>query len=529
MNLQRLPEYFVRGTVIVLGILVPIYLVKSATQGGMGKLVLAGVLCAFIAATLIARERIWFAVPLTWGLSGTIPALGLPVQLRYFVLALVVVACFALIALKLIKRKPIYDLRSTLIVVMLLYLAIAWIRNPVGVAYFESERVGGRPYFDCLMGVAAYWVLSRSAVRPQVATLVVVVLSLANSTDGLISQLLNWIPGFTPFFEQYYSGGVVVEKAEQMSANSAIEGDQRQMYLATLGSPLALGLAAAMRPLSALNIAKPWRPLILCLSLAAILFSGFRSAFVVTALLFLLSSYYWGGAREVFKMVMIGLVCVVFAVLAQGTFLQLPKSVQRTLSFLPGRWDYDTIANAQHSVTWRLEMWEEMLTTNRYITDKVFGDGFGFKKRDLELIAYYSLYGDGREGQENFMISGQVHSGPISAIRYVGYVGLGLLLLILIAISMYAWKLMWVAREGPYKILGFFLCAPVIVNSIAYVFIFGAFESFMPMVLFQLGMLRVLHNSINDYQEEAQEEPLVPELALDSEETRSLGARRLKS
>ena len=60
---------------------------------------------------------------------------------------------------------------------------------------------------------------------------------------------------------------------------------------------------------------------------------------------------------------------------------------------------------------------------------------------------------DPRESQENMLISGDFHSGPVSTIRFVGYVGLALFFPLLVGIAVYAARLIKRAKGTPYFLI----------------------------------------------------------------------------
>ena len=70
----------------------------------------------------------------------------------------------------------------------------------------------------------------------------------------------------------------------------------------------------------------------------------------------------------------------------------LPPNIQRSLSFLPGTWDQRIRDDANESTDWRVEMWIEVLSSDRYIHDKILGDGLGFSASvDGDTVLYRSL------------------------------------------------------------------------------------------------------------------------------------------
>ena len=69
-----------------------------------------------------------------------------------------------------------------------------------------------------------------------------------------------------------------------------------------------------------------------------------------------------------------------------------------------------------------------MLFTDRYITSKWLGDGFGLTSMQLQQSQQGAAQDNTDQLRESFTVVGEVcHSdGPVSAIRFVGYVGLAI-------------------------------------------------------------------------------------------------------
>jgi O-antigen ligase len=178
--------------------------------------------------------------------------------------------------------------------------------------------------------------------------------------------------------------------------------------------------------------------------------------------------------------------------------------VQRALSFLPGRWDPVAVADASNSTQWRLEMWKIMLTEDKYIDSKWLGDGFGLSKRQLAVMSAQRQFGD--IGQEDFLTLGNVHSGPLSTIRYAGYVGLFIFMTLLITTARIAWRLTQRAKGSPYFALALFICIPLIYSPFSYVFVFGSFDSALPSAIYSLGLLKMLSNSLDAWEVESRQE-----------------------
>ena len=98
------------------------------------------------------------------------------------------------------------------------------------------------------------------------------------------------------------------------------------------------------------------------------------------------------------------------------------------------------------------------------------------------------------------MISGGVHSGPISTIRYVGYVGLAIFLVLLVLLSVRAARLIRRAQGTPFFPLALSFGMGTVLMPFSFIFIFGAFESDLPAVILTVGFQRLLENSLEAYE-----------------------------
>jgi hypothetical protein len=502
MNIQRLPENLIRWGVTIVGLLVALILAKAAGEGRTNLVVAALTLLGGVAVTLVLRERIFLAIPIFWGLTGRTPQLNVPLQIRDIIVLWIFVSFLMLVAFKIVRRRTKLETMDFFAWGAVLYLFTTWIRNPVGVEAFQSDRVGGRPYFDVFVAFLAYLVMSRSSFTIRSARSLPLAMTATRMFDGTVALGLVLVPALIPFVESFYycNTFALVDGMAVVNPNriTPMESTERLGYLAFIGYPLAQYLAARYSLKELFSIARPWRLVFLLVSIVFILLSGFRSALFSTATVFLTAIAYREGLRGVVKLSLIGVVAVTFIAVANGTLFDLPRSAQRALSWLPGNWDEFSKQEAQGSTEWRTQMWKAMLTTNTYIDNHLLGDGFGFKRRDLERMVWQQMYGGG-EDQESFMISGGVHSGPVSTIRYVGYVGLLLHLIILSLLARKAWQLCIRSRGGPFEVIVFLIGIPVVLEPVLFALIFGAYETSAPATFFVLGSLKFVENTLDDY------------------------------
>jgi hypothetical protein len=206
-----------------------------------------------------------------------------------------------------------------------------------------------------------------------------------------------------------------------------------------------------------------------------------------------------GAVKVAFAVIVI----ILGAILSSFANLDLPRTAQRALCFLPGNWDPEAVSDAKDSSEWRFEMWEIALTSDKYIHNKIFGDGFGFMRADFErgmdlMYGRTSLRGDEAK-QEMFLLDGDLHSGPISSIRFVGYVGLALFLPLLYFLMRMAWRLSYLSTGTKYDTCTFFYCIPLIITPAFFLFVFGDYKSELATVLFSVGIMKSLKKSIEEF------------------------------
>lgn len=506
MNLQRIPEYLIRWIVTISGILLAVILARSVGDGNAGMVAGVFLFSSAIAAVLRFKEKIWVLIPIFWTLIGQISSLQIPFGARDLVVLFVFIAFLTLRAFKIVRFKPDFTGLEILGMVMAVYVVISFARNPVGVDAFNSDRVGGRPYFNCFVGCLAWWVLRQTTLQPANANRLAFGMTAGRMIEGVLAQFLQWFPVLGKFFMLYYTCGFFLWAAGASTAPlPGAESTERAGYLVAIGQPLLVYLCSRFPLKTFLFPNKFHWLLLLVVGVLCVLLSGFRSALAACIATFVLAEFIRYRWKGVAFLTGVAALFLFVAVLGNGTFFNLPRAAQRSLSWLPGNWDTYAKLEASESTRWRTEMWKEMLTTDRYISNKFLGDGFGFSKRNLETMMAMAFRGgmSGTEGQEGFMITGSVHSGPVGAIRHGGYVGLLILLALLFAQAREGWRLIQRSRNTPYRLLTLVICIPAVIEPFFFIIVFGAYENSIPDSFCTLGMLRMLANSLAAYERES--------------------------
>ena len=96
------------------------------------------------------------------------------------------------------------------------------------------------------------------------------------------------------------------------------------------------------------------------------------------------------------------------------------------------------------------------------------------------------------------MLNGDFHSGPISTIRFVGFVGLALLLASFYYMLKMAISVIKYSKGTDFQFVSYFYSFPIIALPFIFIFVFGDYRVDFCAILFYLGMLEMIRNSIRE-------------------------------
>src|SRR6266511_1338184 len=409
MKVERIHEYVLPTVATLAGMGLAAYCGKLSGNGQLGSLAFIIAISLATALLLGLRHYVWLLLPFGWYLYGQVAMLPLPFSVRDLTVMMVFVSIITLKALKIIRIKPKIEFVDLLVVALLIYMVTVFIRNPVGVNALGSERVGGRPYFDVFISVLAYWILVRVHIDKNSGRLLPFLVLAAQTSEMALNAVALNFPRTAPLLTSIYTG---VDPSIYDAGDvwrPQYEGTGRQHYLAASGNTLALICCSLWRPLTMITPLNWGRFICFGIACLAVALSGFRSGLIAIAAYMVISSVLRRGWSDLFPLGLITVPALLFIIAIQGTIIELPRPIQRALSFLPGHWDPVAVGEARNSTQWRIEMWKIMLTEDKYIDSKWLGDGFGMSKRQLAVMNNRRF---GADGQEDFLIIGNVHSGP---------------------------------------------------------------------------------------------------------------------
>jgi len=484
--------------IIALATLAALYLGMATATAQVEVIAWVGGVASVVMLLSLGRN-VWALIPLALCLSGGLNFLpGAPAA---WYIATPLAGLFLM--LRFLARSPNFVWRwtrlDTLVLLNVVMLLQAYIRNPTGLSIFggSSGNIGGKTYIDYCLVTGGFYLLGAVKTEWTVVRRVLYLMVGLQICDGLLGAATSFSGSLSAAVSHVY-GNVDFD-----AASAGLEGGNTQVYGFDMNTRFAnlvqIGLVSGLicctfwRPISFLNVLRPHRLLLLMLSLGTLLMGGFRSQLIRLFLLFIAGTFVRRKPTDL--ILASALVVVLLCVIVAGSFARdLPFAAQRALSFLPIGVSEDVKAQADSSSEWRFEMWRLALTTDRYIQNKFWGDGFGFTAAELRISEDKAVNLTGLAQQEFFMSKGSYHGFHVECIRFVGAVGLLISTCILIACSVRAWQLIRYFEGRPGWVALLFLCVPYLIEPIQYWWLFGSYKgNFMPYLL-GAGLLKMLDN-----------------------------------
>ena len=492
MNSRNITGIIAIAVTIILALVVGVQLVTAQFE----TIAISAAVAAMLICVALGR-RVWMIIPFSYGLSLTFRVPGQPTT-ELLAQGLFIGFTVLMFTIRKIDVRFRIGEIELWVIALILMVGQVYFRNPVSVNIFGGDTVGGRSYIEFSIACAVFFLLSsyRIPVRELYWYLWLSIIG------GILSFGLSVFGRFVPAVGSWYgASGGATEGFSEGRDEFDVERATRIGFLGHAARDISLWVSSFISPLKAL-IRPHWLGLIL-ISIAFATLSGFRINIGWVGLTYCAALLYRGGFPHFAVSAILGAIGLAFLAFVNAA-TPLPLNVQRSLSFLPGTWDPQIKHEAQQSTDWRVEIWEEVLLTDRWIRNKWLGDGFGFSRQELELqlelrdatnrhIRSISGLGTHRDA---ILASADYHSGPVQTIRMIGYVGLAVLLLAMFRLGVHAHRLMRAYRHTSWFPLTLFIGLPCIFYPIFFIFIFGTFQIGVTALLISATMVRILQRNL---------------------------------
>ena len=481
--------------ILTIGTFLAVWLGLSIATNQVETILQVVVAVVFVICLGLGR-KIWLLIPFMLTLDITLRLPGHPDSLLLGEM-LVLGFCTPLFLMRKLPFKIAWTELEFWMLVVILFVVQAYLRNPIGVSIFGGDTVGGRPYVLFTIGLATASLLA--GLRVPIKDLKMILrLSIAG---GILNTTFSALGILVPAIG-YYTGASFTRSDEVNYENIGVVVDERSAtridWLGSFSKNASLWVSSYISPLKA--CVRPLWGTLLIFSLVAATMSGYRNAVFAVILTYTAGIAYRGGLGSLALSGLMG-AGILAVITIVNTLAPLPPNIQRSLSFLPGTWEEKQREQAKASTDWRMDIWKEALTSDRWIQNKWTGDGLGFSAE--ELLNQMNQRKGTRLGVSGFdaqreaiLINGDYHSGPVSTIRVIGYIGLLFFLFAEIRLAVHAHRQILRCRGSEWFPLALYIGIPVICAPIVFVFIFGDFKHSGLLFLISCGMVRLLENNL---------------------------------
>jgi hypothetical protein len=200
---------------------------------------------------------------------------------------------------------------------------------------------------------------------------------------------------------------------------------------------------------------------------------------------------------DVVLVVVLAVLALVF-VAGSGMSKRLPFGIQRVLTTVPIDMELDARAESQaeNSSKDRFEMWGIALGSDRYISNKILGDGFQFSAIEVNAMSEAMIEGSGFDNisfVERSLEVGNYHGFHVETIRFTGVLGLLAATFALFVFAHCAWQAIKLHRDT--KLWGYviFICLPFLIHPFWYWLVFGSYRSGFPELIATSAMVKVAY------------------------------------
>ena len=479
--------------VIVVAAVFAVYLGVAAATESFEAIAWVGGFAA-LAVILALGRNIWTLIPLGLALQGTINAL--PGSPPAWALAMVVTLAMLIVRFAMRKRDFVFrfDLLDAAVLLQALVIGQAYARNPSGLMMFGGALAGGKSYFVFAAAIVSYFCIAIVKPDAKIFRWVIIAMIVIMIGDGMIATIADRSAGFASLILRFYSN-VNFDVARAGDSSVDLDFSRGGGGFALLGRAMVLPCFCLVRPIKCLS---PFRPVIFTIVAVGsilVLLSGFRSGVAYLFVVFVISAIV---RRKIIDVITIGLIGIfgLIILLMSGQVRALPYGVQRVLSVLPIEVSAAARNDAESSTRWRMEMWKLALTTDRYIHNKILGDGFGFSAVEMRVIldAAEGYTTEMSDSQDQMLAKGSYHGFHVETIRFTGIAGLFAALFLMGVSFRKALRLLHYYRGDSFFPYVVYVCMPFLIYPFWSMLVFGSYRSEFPQVIAMTGLLKMLDN-----------------------------------
>ena len=398
------------------GLLLAVYLGNQIGSENYGELILGAVVIIVASIGFFTGRLFWVLTIASSSLAGTFPILGgsfTPFQ----ILMGMGVAKFLIEDIVLKRTKLNVGTRFDALLIAGFMGILTWhgVHDRFGMKFLGSSVWGGRSYINVFVGLAAFFVIQSIPMSPKLwAKLPYVVLGVSGF-DLMITVITTIFPNSIYKIYPFYSA---VSRTGIEEIVTGGPGDTTRLgSVGNFGTLLITLILARISLRQILHLSNLPRLIMAMFGFLAVLFSSFRSSVFST-----MTVVFVAGIRDL-KWAVLALLPLLALILfglsvVNSEFITLPKQFQRSLAFVPGKWDTDTTQDVTSSNDFRTRIWT-IWRREYFPKHPIFGRGFGFESSWGQISTLrYDPYAD-----VQMVETGNLHNGFFSTVDCFGIVG----------------------------------------------------------------------------------------------------------
>lgn len=473
-----------------------IFLGSAVGQNDLSTAIIAVAVLGVLITVIALGESIWVIIPVLAAWSSGVPLLPLPFSVANLAIMLAVGFWFLSVATRRQQWSFKSDRIDFVLVLTVILLMVGYFRNPIGLSSLASGgNIGGRPYVETAVALVAYLILAGQQAKGSLIEKLPRWIIISAGVLAVGGGVAAFIPQAGIVLYQFYSG-FLPDMGELLDPYGEREGVGKSGYLRPLAFALAAYVVARCSPIRLMRPENFWLVAILAFATVLAALTAYRSALIAVGFYFIAASWLW---LRGLGLILCGFLGVLFvaALISLQSFVPLPEKVQRSFAFLPGNWDQRVEREAEGSVDWRVEMWEDVIYGDN-IKNWWIGDGFGFPQSEVEYYGYLHRTKQISPQQlaEYYLITGGLHSGPLSAAKFVGVIG-GLLYLVLSFMVIAGYLKLWKMLAGydslnRLRVSVAFFGITAFYIPFKFVFIYGAYQNDLGPLIVSAGLYRLI-------------------------------------
>jgi len=344
----------------------------------------------------------------------------------------------------------------------------AELNGGIGLHSLGGDTGGGRKYITLFTGVATFFALISQTI-PKNRRNFYLILFMLPSLMGVIGDLFPYLPSPLNKINLLFPPTMSLDQTVTV-------GTTRLTSFSFAVGTLMMFMLARYGLSGLLSARHPWRGMFFVGSFLLTLLGGYRSSLgglvIMLTLMFFLE-----GLHRTRLLPIILLLGVLGATVLATCSNKLPYTFQRSMSFLPLKWDTDVLLDAEGSSEWRFKIW-------RAVWPKVpdyllLGKGYSISKEDYDMIGsgqFNNMQASHIDAsEESLAISSDFHSGPLSTLVPFGLWG-GIGILWLMGASFHVVYRNYKFGDPELRTLNIYLLVSCVGSIIGFFFIFGAFS-----------------------------------------------------